>query len=56
MKYCEDCGCRMYDGLCSNCNEELAILERQSEYIDFPLSKEFIEKAESQRKSLGRKW
>ena len=50
-KYCENCGCRMYGGICSNCQEELYIFENQSADIDFPLSDEFMQKVKEQRKS-----
>ena len=49
-KYCEDCGCRTNNGVCSNCQEELYILENQYEYMDKPVSKDFIDKAISQIK------
>ena len=53
--YCNDCGCKMSGGICSNCHEELYILEYQGEYIDFPLSDEFIEKAQEQEKKINGK-
>ena len=31
---CENCGCRVYRGICVNCNEELWIEEEQGEYLD----------------------
>ena len=31
MSYCEDCGCKVYSGKCTNCNEELFILEQYDE-------------------------
>lgn len=46
--YCEDCGCILEKGVCSNCHEELFIIENQWEHIDFPLSKEFLDKAKEQ--------
>lgn len=45
---CENCGCGLHNGICSNCHEESYILTYQSDGIDFPLSDEFIEKANSQ--------
>lgn len=45
---CPDCGCRMYGGLCSNCQEELYILENQADCLG-PVSEEFMQKAEEQR-------
>lgn len=55
MAYCNDCGCRMSDGICSNCHEELYILEYQGDYIDFDLSEDFLEKAENQLKEVEQK-
>lgn len=28
---CEDCGCKMYGGFCSNCNEEVFIADQYRE-------------------------
>jgi len=52
-KCCEDCGCKIYGGICSNCHEELYIIENQSEYIDTPLSNDFLKKAKKQRRALN---
>lgn len=49
---CEDCGCRLSGGICSNCQEELYIVTEQAEFIDGPLSKEFLEKADEQKELL----
>lgn len=50
MAYCEDCGYGpTSNGICSACQEELYILEFQSDVIDEPLSGEFMEKAAEQR-------
>lgn len=49
---CEDCGNRIYGGVCSNCQEELYIVQNQTEFIEGPLSKEFIEKVEEQEELL----
>jgi len=46
--YCVDCGCPTSNGICSNCQEELYIIENQAEYIDEPVSNEFAEKAVEQ--------
>lgn len=48
MKYCENCGTRMYNNTCSNCSEELYILENQGDFIDFPLSDDFQKKVKIQ--------
>jgi hypothetical protein len=52
MNACPDCGCRTDRDICSNCQEELFIIENQAEYIDRPLSDEFTNKAKEQRTYL----
>lgn len=52
--YCPDCGGKTSAGVCSNCQEELYILENQSEYIE-EVSPEFAEKAEEQQRELDRR-
>ena len=53
MGYCEDCGCRTDGrGICSNCQEELYIVENQGDCIDFPLSDEFQKKVKEQEKYI----
>lgn len=52
MAYCPDCGCRTDRGICSNCQEELYILENQAEFITEPVSDEFAGKAEQQKEYL----
>ena len=45
--YCEDCGCEVYNGRCTNCHEELYILDQYIE-LDMPLpdeDSEFMKKA-----------
>lgn len=42
--YCEDCGCKVYDGHCVNCHEEFHIY---NQYVKQGLpepSKEFMDK------------
>lgn len=53
MTACENCGCRVYSGICSNCCEELYILEHQAADIEQPLSEEFLAKAAEQRAQHG---
>jgi hypothetical protein len=53
MPYCDDCGCRTSNGVCSGCMEELYILENQAEFIEIPLSDEFMEAAALQRKRVS---
>ena len=50
-KECEDCGTRMYGGVCSNCQEELYIVQNQGEHIENP-SPEFWEKVTQQEQLL----
>jgi hypothetical protein len=45
----------MSGGICSNCHEELYILEYQGDYIDSPLSDEFMEKAQEQQVIVSNK-
>lgn len=52
MSNCPDCGCRTDNGICSNCQEELFIMENQYEYIESPLSDGFVKKAGEQREHL----
>lgn len=52
MSRCEDCGCRTSGGVCSNCQEELYIVQNQGEHIDFPLSQEFRDKVKEQEELL----
>jgi hypothetical protein len=49
---CEDCGTKLNSGVCSNCHEELYIIENQSEYITAPLSQPFLDKADEQKKQV----
>ncbi len=52
--YCPDCSQRACNrGVCSNCQEELYIIENQSEWIDEPLSQEFTDDAARQRRYLN---
>jgi hypothetical protein len=50
MPYCDDCGCRMSNGICSGCMEELYILENQAEDIEFRPSDEFMQAAGEQQR------
>ena len=54
--YCPDCGEQACNrGVCSNCQEELYIIENQSEWIDEPLSQKFTDEAAEQRQYLDRR-
>jgi hypothetical protein len=50
--YCEDCGCRTSGGVCSNCQEELYIVNEQADCIDQPLSAEFRQRVDEQTELL----
>lgn len=47
--YCEDCGTRISDGYCPNCQEEAFIFETQHEYRPDVLSDKFLEKVKKQQ-------
>jgi hypothetical protein len=55
MGHCSDCGSRTNRGVCSNCQEELYILENQADFITEPVSDGFAEKAKEQRLELDRR-
>ena len=55
MPSCPDCGCRINNGICSNCQEELYILENQAEFIDRPVSDGFAEEAKQQKEYLRKR-
>ena len=44
--YCDDCGCKVYSGRCTNCHEELYILDQYRELdMELPSSdSEFMKK------------
>ena len=50
-KSCENCGCRVYDGHCVNCHEEIFIAVQNTE-CDEPIvfSQEFQDKLDQQEK------
>ena len=52
MDSCPDCGCGTSNGVCSNCQEELYIIENQSEYIIEPLSDDFSRRARQQQEYI----
>lgn len=54
MKTCENCGTKIYGGVCSNCQEELYILENQADYLEHPISEEFLTEANRQREENKR--
>ena len=52
MSHCEDCGTKTYNGICQNCHEELYILDNQYEFMDKPISQQFMELADQQAKQV----
>lgn len=50
MSNCEDCGCKVYNGRCTNCHEELYILDQYYELdMDLPdEDSEFMKKVYKQ--------
>lgn len=42
--YCENCGCKVYDGHCVNCHEEIYI-ERQYQELGEPVPESISKKA-----------
>lgn len=57
MKTCEDCGCRVYNGRCVNCHEELIILDQYIEQdMDLPdEDSEFMQKVRDQENDFNQK-
>ena len=52
--YCEDCGCKVFNGRCTNCHEELYILD-QYEELNMPLPNDdtdFMQKVYEQQKQV----
>jgi len=55
MKTCEDCGCTLRNGICTNCEEELFIYDYQMDDWSLELSEEFKNKVKEQRKKHNEK-
>lgn len=49
---CENCGCNLNNGICSNCQEELYIYENQNEFLPDNLSNNFIKKVKEQKEEI----
>lgn len=58
MEYCEDCGCKVYSNGCTNCNEELYILDQYHELdMEIPSKDtEFMKKATEQQRKIKNDW
>ena len=55
MKRCEDCGIILEGKICGNCDEELHILTYQTEDIQSPPSKEFLERAKQSKEKIKKR-
>ena len=45
-KYCDNCGCKVFNGACVNCNEEVYIVEQYIE-LDMSVPDVLLEKIKS---------
>ena len=56
MNYCENCGCKVFNGRCVNCHEELYILDQYHEQgMKLPnKDSEFMIKAKKQQKQVDK--
>ncbi len=55
-EYCDDCGCKVYSGACTNCHEEVYIADQHLEFGTYGnCSDEFKDKVESQERDIARK-
>ena len=54
--YCEDCGCKVYSGRCTNCHEELYILDQYYDQgMELPKpDSEFMIKVNKQLKDIAK--
>ncbi len=55
--YCEDCGCKVYNGRCTNCHEELYILDQYIEQdMELPgEDSDFMKKVSEQEIDVSKK-
>lgn len=53
-KHCENCGCKQYDGFCTNCHEEIYI-EQQYEDLEMECPDSILEITAKQREEVYRK-
>ena len=49
--YCEDCGCKVYSGACTNCHEEIYIEQQYYELYE-PLPNLIKDKASKHREQI----
>ena len=55
MAHCANCGTKMSDGFCPNCEEEAFIVHTQSDYLPDPISDEFRRLVEEQNAEKRRR-
>lgn len=55
MAHCANCGTKMSDGFCPNCEEEAFIHETQSEFLPDGISDEFRRLVEDQNAEKKRR-
>lgn len=53
MAYCEDCGCKSYNGACTNCHKEIYIEEQYID-LDMDVPNSIFKKAREQEKKIKR--
>ena len=56
MSYCDDCGCKTYNGACTNCHEEIYILEQYDD-LDMEYPKQdsmFMTKIREHEKAIAK--
>jgi len=53
VTYCENCGCKVFDGFCINCHEEIYIEEQYID-LDMPVPEIISEKANEFREEVKR--
>ena len=57
MKYCENCGCKIFNGKCVNCHDELFILDQYYE-LEMKLpdkNSNFMKKVKEHEKEINNK-
>lgn len=55
MKTCADCGSRVYDGFCQNCDEAAIIMQQHMEDPCMEISEEFRREADAANKRAAKR-
>lgn len=57
MGYCNNCGCREYNGACTNCHEEIYIAQQYYENGDYlpPENTEFTQRLRQAEREVKKK-